>query len=153
MIYSGACSVTFRQLKPEEIVDLVVRAGLDVIEWGGDVHVPHGDVHRARQVQQMTADAGIRVASYGSYYTLAGGEKEEPDFSRVLETAVALGAPMIRVWAGDKGSANTDETYRQLVVDETCRIADLAATEDIAISYEFHSGTLTDSEITAKSTW
>ncbi len=40
---AGLVSVTFRQLSPEEIVRVAREAGLTVIEWGGDVHVPPGD--------------------------------------------------------------------------------------------------------------
>ena len=42
MIYPGLVSVTFRKLSPEEIVQLVVSSGLKGIEWGGDIHLPHG---------------------------------------------------------------------------------------------------------------
>ncbi len=63
---SGLVSVTFRQLTPSAIITLVTRAGLDGIEWGGDVHVPHGDLVRARQVRQQTIQAGLQSAAYGS---------------------------------------------------------------------------------------
>ena len=42
MLKTGVCSVTFRNLNVERIIELVVEAGLDGIEWGGDVHVPTG---------------------------------------------------------------------------------------------------------------
>ena len=41
---TGLCSVSFRKLTVEEIIAAVKDAGLDGIECGGDVHVPHGDV-------------------------------------------------------------------------------------------------------------
>jgi hypothetical protein len=43
----GLVSVTFRKLAPAAIVELAVKAQLRSIEWGGDVHVPHGDVRAA----------------------------------------------------------------------------------------------------------
>ena len=49
MIHTGLVSVTFRKLEPAEIVDLVKQAGLQGIEWGGDIHVPHGDIQRAKR--------------------------------------------------------------------------------------------------------
>ncbi len=143
MIKSGLVSVTFRKLPPEEIVDLVAQAGLDGIEWGGDIHVPHGDVKRAGEVRKMTADTGLAVAAYGSYYKV-GHEEDSVPFEDVVATAVELGAPTIRVWAGGKGSADADDEYRGLVVSESQRIADLAAREGITVSYEFHGNTLTD---------
>ncbi|MCD4699512.1 MAG: sugar phosphate isomerase/epimerase [Phycisphaerae bacterium] len=143
MIKSGLVSVTLRQLSPEEIVDLVAEAGLDGIEWGGDIHVPHGDTKRAGEVRKMTADAGLTVAAYGSYYKV-GHEKDSIPFKSVVDTAVELGAPTIRVWPGKKGSADVADEYRSLVVQDSQRIADLAARAGITVSYEFHPNTLTD---------
>lgn len=40
-------SVTFRRMKPEEILRVAARAGIEGIEWGGDVHVPAGDLAAA----------------------------------------------------------------------------------------------------------
>ena len=148
MIKSGLVSITFRQLTPEEIVALVAQAGLDGIEWGGDIHVPHGDTKRAAEVRKMTADAGLTVAAYGSYYKV-GHEADPVSFEAVVASAVELGAPTIRVWAGTKGSADADDEYRSLVVQDSQRIADLAGKEGITVSYEFHPNTLTDTNESA----
>lgn len=148
MISSGLVSITFRQLSPREIVDLVRQADLAGIEWGGDVHVPHGDVERAREVRQITADAGLQVAAYGAYYRV--GHVDTGPFEAVLETAVALGAPLIRVWAGRQGTDTADEAYLEQVVEDSRRIADLAAAEHIPIAYEFHRNTLTDTNEAAR---
>src|SRR4051812_19353813 len=99
MIHTGLASVTFRALSPDEIIRLARTAGLQGIEWGGDVHVPPGDLRRARDVHRKTLQAGMHVTSYGSYYT--SGSASQPDnvlFEAVLETALALHAPVIRVW-------------------------------------------------------
>ena len=149
-ILPGLVSVTFRKLSPAEIVALVRRAGLSGIEWGGDIHAPHGDVIRAREVRQRTIDAGLRVAAYGSYYRAGGGNPDNPDFARVLESAVALGAPTIRVWPGGIGSAKLDSDGRKRVVNDLLRIADLAAQAGLSISTEFHDGTLTDTNDSAR---
>ena len=147
MLYSGLVSITFRQLAPQDVIDLARQAGLDSIEWGGDVHVPHGDVARAREVAAQTTAAGLRVSSYGSYYRL---RREEPaPFEDVLATAVALGAPLIRVWAGDTASADVDAAERERIVQESRRIAELAAQAGVGISYEYHGNTLTDTRESA----
>lgn len=147
-IYPGLVSITFRQLSPAAIVDLVTQAQLTGIEWGGDVHAPHGDVATARRVRQQTVDAGLRVAAYGSYYRVS--HDETGPFAAVLDSAVALGAPTIRVWAGRQGSDKADEAYRQAVIDDSRRIADLAAAAGVTIAYEFHANTLTDSSASAR---
>lgn len=138
----GLVSVTFRQLSPESIVELCVKSDLQTIEWGGDVHVPPGDADTASRVGEITRESGLSITAYGSYYRLAG--VEEASFKEVLSAAVALGAPAIRVWAGNRGSADADEAFRVAVADDAMRCADLAAEKGISICYEFHGGTLTD---------
>lgn len=144
MIFSGLVSVTFRQLTPAQIVALMRQAGLQGIEWGGDIHVPHGDAGRACDVRERTEGAGLRVAAYGSYYKAGVSEGAGLAFKRVLETAVTLGAPVIRVWAGGAGSAATGAEQRAAVTADCRRIAELAAAARVGIVLEFHSGTLTD---------
>lgn len=140
MLTSGLVSITFRQLAPREIVQLAVEAGLRGIEWGGDVHVPHGDIQAARTVRQISADAGLQVIAYGSYFRFQPDQAFEP----VLETAVALGAPLIRIWAGNQPSATASAAARAMIVAESRRIAQLARQTGVSLAYEFHADTLTD---------
>ena len=143
-LHTGLVSVTFRALSAQEVVTTACRAGLEGIEWGGDVHVPHGDLSVAREVHAMTNDAGLSVVSYGSYYRAGSSEQEGLPFERVLQTAIALGAPTIRVWAGNQASAQGDAAFRDRVDQDTRRVASLAAGAGIDIAFEYHGGTLTD---------
>ncbi len=147
MLYSGLVSVTFRQFKQDEVIELAKKAGLDGIEWGGDMHVPHGDTDCAARVLKSTRNAGLKVASYGSYYRV--GEDNGFRFKQVLETAKALEAPVIRVWAGKKGSSIADEKYRDNVVKDSIAIAEAASAENIKVAFEFHKNTLTDTNESA----
>jgi len=149
MIYPGLVSVTFRKLTPVEVIGLVRKAGLVGIEWGGDLHVPHGDLARAHEVGALTRDAGLKVAAYGSYYRAGFSEENGLSFSSVLDSAVALGAPTIRVWPGMKGTHDTDGDGRLEVVADLKRIAEMAAKVGVSITLEFHGGTLTDTNISA----
>jgi sugar phosphate isomerase/epimerase len=168
----GLVSVTFRSLAPEEVVRLASSAGLELIEWGGDVHVPPGDLKRAREVATLCREAGIGIAAYGSYYRLgaadgrgekaaygrgekaadkkAAGGNAEPEFGEVLETAAALGAPRIRVWAGEKGSAETSPEERKRIVREARSIAERAADRGISVCFEYHEDSLTDTGESAR---
>jgi hypothetical protein len=121
-ILPGLVSVTFRKLTPPQIVELVSLGRLVGVEWGGDVHVPHGDLARGEEVGRMTRDAGLAVAAYGSYFEVGESEAEGLSFASVLETALALGAPLIRVWAGRSGPAQTDATTRQRIIADSQRI-------------------------------
>lgn len=149
MIRSGLVSITFRKLEPAEIARLAAMAGLEGIEWGGDVHVPHGDLANARTVRRITEESGLTVTSYGSYYCVGESEEQGLAFEKVLDTASELGAPLIRVWAGKRPSESADAAYRSKVVRESRRIADLAAAAGLTIAYEFHGNSLTDTNASA----
>lgn len=140
----GLVSITFRKLSTQEVVDLVAKAGLKALEWGGDVHVPHGDVARAKEVRRQTLDAGLFTAAYGSYYRVGVSEAKGLSFQSVLDSAEALGAPTIRVWAGDKGSADTDEAARSIIIEDALRIGEMARVRGLTVSFEYHANTLTD---------
>ncbi len=142
MYKTGLVSITFRGLSPEEIINLVKKAGLHGIEWGGDVHVPHGRIDTATEVGRKTRDAGMEVCSYGSYYRLA--ETPELSFDDVLQTALALETDIVRVWAGKKGSSEATEDYWKAVADEARILARKSADAGIKLATEWHGNTLTD---------
>jgi len=149
MLHAGLVSVTFRKLPPREVVSLAKQAGLYGIEWNGDVHLPPGDLGIAREIRELTLESGLYVAAYGSYYRVGQTGASGPSFEQVLETAVELGAPTVRVWPGTVGSDVTDDEVRWKIIQELRRIADLAAKARITISLEFHGGTLTDTNESA----
>jgi hypothetical protein len=117
-------------------------ARLQCVEWGGDVHVPVGDVGTARRVRRDCANAGIAICSYGSYYRAAPGP--EADGRAVLDTAVELGAARVRVWAGSVPSKSAAAADRAAVAADLAELAAQAAARDVSIALEYHGGTLTD---------
>lgn len=141
---TGLVSITFRQLRPKEVIRLVAQAGQQGIEWGGDVHVPHGDLRTAEQVGKATREAGLETACYGSYHRLGSDDPKNPTFAGVLETALALGTPSIRVWAGTHGSAKTSESEFARVVEEARSAGEQCADHGVRLVYEYHANTLTD---------
>lgn len=144
MLISGALSVTFRKLSPEDFIELVRQAGLETIEWGGDVHVPPGENTHAARIGESTRKAGLEVAAYGSYYRCESLATAKTDFPTVLQTAHHLGAPLIRVWPGTLGSADLTPEGRQQLVQHSRLIADMAAEQGIRVACEYHAGTVTD---------
>jgi sugar phosphate isomerase/epimerase len=145
----GLCSVTFRALSPAAIIALAGEAGIAGVEWGADKHVPAGDLRRASEIAARCRDCGLAVASYGSYIE-AG--KDGQDFSAVLDSAAALGAPNIRVWAGQRGvgSAAASPAQRSAAAEALRMMAARAAASGITLSLEFHPNTLTDTAVSAR---
>lgn len=144
MIKTGLASVTFRKLTAKDVILLAASAKIDGIEWGGDLHVPPDNCKNAREVCQMTQENGLQVAAYGSYYRVGVSENEQTAFSAILETAAALNAPVIRVWAGNRASADASAAEWDKIVGDSLRIAEAAAKQAIDIAFEYHQNTLTD---------
>jgi 3-dehydroshikimate dehydratase len=141
-VRTGLVSVTFRQLTVDEVVGVAADAGLAAIEWGGDIHVPPGDTAAADRARRLCADHGLAVAGYGSY--LRAGQCDRDEISTAVRTAVALGAPRIRVWAGTTGTDVASVDDRIAVTRGLAELAEVAADSGVEIAMEFHRNTLTD---------
>ncbi|MFC7386442.1 TIM barrel protein [Sphaerisporangium rhizosphaerae] len=142
---AGVCSVTYRALSADRVITLAARAGLAQIEWGQDAHIPLGDEAEAARVAEATRAAGLEVPSLGSYYragAIADPREDRRVWRRVLAAARALGARRVRVWAGDRASADAGPAGRRRTLDALKRCVDSAG--DLTVATEYHSGTLTD---------
>lgn len=155
----GLVSISFRAHLARSVAAAAASAGLECIEWGGDIHVPHGDIAAAREVAGMTADYGLSVSAYGSYLRLGArnvdgatvaGAPETPSHRQVLDTAAALGAPLVRVWPGWKGSGDTSQAERTAIVLEALELAEAAGQAGLKIAFEYHARTLTDTPDSAR---
>ena len=140
---TGIVSISFRKYTKEEIASCAKASGLDCIEWGGDVHTPHGDVAEAKKTVEITHGCGLEVAEYGSYYVI--GQSEGSLFGEVLASAEVLGTKMIRVWPGMNKSSDTftTEEYEKYVLDAK-RISALAKEKGVTVALECHPNSLTD---------
>lgn len=143
----GLCSVSFRNLPAAEIARRAADAGLGAIEWGGDVHVPAGDLAQAQAVARISAAAGLRCVSYGSYWRAGADDLRALD--AVLASASALGAPVVRVWAGTVDARHASLAQRRTVAEALRAGADAAAAAGLRLSLESHDGTLTSTAASA----
>jgi len=139
MIIPGLVSVTFRKKTPLEIVKLCQKAHLAAIEWGGDIHVPPTGAN-AREIRQMTADYGLTISSYGSYFRVTQPMEQ---LTACLDTAGELGTDVVRIWCGVKGSKEA-ESERGFIVDSLLACCEEARKRHLTLSLEYHGNTLTD---------
>jgi sugar phosphate isomerase/epimerase len=140
----GLLSVTFRSHTAAEIVKLATEAKLGAIEWGGDIHVPGGNLDAARRVRRLCEDCGLAISAFGSYLRAGVKAAENLSCTAVLDSAAELGTKVVRVWAGVRGSAEASREDRDAVVDGLAELCDLSAPRGMQIATEFHGGTLTD---------
>lgn len=140
----GLCSVTFRSLSPQAVIDLAAANGIKAIEWGADIHAPPGDLDKARDVAERTARAGLIISSYGSYIFAPDFAPE--DVTAVLDTAGALGTGHIRIWPGHRKRSSMDYSLaeRRKATQALADVARRAEDYGITIGLEYHPNSLTD---------
>lgn len=136
----GLVSISFRALKPEEIITWSKKSGLSAVEWGGDVHVPSGNAGTALAVGEATRKAGLRMPEYGSYYKI--GYNDPHDIEGVINSANLLGTRTIRLWAYTKSVSAASPAEYEAAVADAKRICSLAP--DMTFSLECHNGSLTE---------
>lgn len=140
MLRAGLVSATFKKHPADEVIVLAGSAGLSGIEWSENHHLEKGNTAMAREIRLRSLDAGLAVASYGSYYRLG----QHMDFRPSMESAVALGAPYIRIWAGTKPSSQVGADEFDHLVREAKDAAHLAQDNGMVVALEWHKNTLTD---------
>lgn len=145
MLKTGICSITMRQLQLQQLVALARQAGLDSIEWGGDVHVPPGKPAIAREARRLTEEAGLKVSSYGSYFRIVDPSGQPLPFAPVLDTALELGTDTIRIWAGQDPSDSVTPAHRANLVVALQEALVNAEQHGVRLALEFHANTLSDS--------
>jgi sugar phosphate isomerase/epimerase len=149
MIIPGMVSATFRAQSAEWIIERCKMAKLQAVEWSENAHVFPDDVTGAAVLYEKTKAAGLDIAAYGSYYRLGQQEQPEDCFLKSLKSAIALKAPVIRIWAGSKPSSEVSEEELTALSKEASLIAEMAQEHQIKIALEWHKNTLTDTNESA----
>jgi len=143
------CSIAFRERLLEYTLDVAADIGFQGVEiWGREPHISeHFDASRVNAVRRMVEERGLRVPVFGSYLRLGATHSNSAGtvaLKDVLQTAAALGAPIIRVWASDVGSDEADEHIWRNTVSEAKEAAASAAKMGLVLAAEMHSNTLAD---------
>ena len=146
MFNSGVVSVSFRPNSIDEIIKAANGANLSLVEWGSDVHAPAGDVTLAEKIKADSEKSGIKTPTYGSYFRV--GVTPNAEFPKYLESAKALGASVIRIWAYKSVKATEGEEWEKVVAaaKEICKMAEPYG---IKVCLECHNGSITEDYKTA----
>ncbi len=140
MIVPGLVSATFKGRPVDDVLRIAKKAGLAAIEWSENHHIPKGDLSFARDAAARTSDMGFELAGYGSYYRLGQGM----DIRESLDTAAAMGAGQMRIWAGSKASSDLDPDERKVLMEELSKAVQVAESYKVVLNLEWHKNTLTD---------
>lgn len=137
----GMTSLTLGGYTPAQVITVAKEAGIQGIEWGvSEGHMALKDAQRAQIIRKLSQESGIEIFSLGAYCYME--DREECD--QVLETAVLLGAPVIRIWAGTKPPCECEESYKDLIAKNTFYMAERAVKRGIKLGFEYHPWTLTE---------
>lgn len=137
----GFASVTFRRIgSREEIIKIAKKAGTDLIEWGGDVHVK--TLSDAREAYKICSANGVRIGSYGSYYRVGSFERKKR--REACEIAAEMRAGTLRVWLGGAGSRKTSGEERKRLLDDARELCSVAGEYGLIVAPERHGGTYND---------
>jgi len=141
MLYSGLCSISFRNLSCEEIVEICKKASIQSIEWGSDVHLPIGDFVRAKQVKKLCDENHILTRSYGTYFEC----ENSTIFEEYCKIAAILDAKVLRIWAGNKNKEDYSLEEENALIKVIQECADIAKKYNQNIGFEFHHTTYCNS--------
>lgn len=137
----GMTSVTFRNKTVSEIVDIVKKAELEVIEWGADVHCPCDDTDALALAYNETVKAKLSVSSYGTYFRL--GVSETVEFETICEAAKILNTDTVRIWAYNKNPSDITAEEYENCIQQALELSEIAQKYSLTVCFEYHRGTLT----------
>ncbi len=133
----GLCSVTFRKKSAAQVVLIAKKAGIEYIEWGGDVHIKNTE--EARIVKSICDNEGVKISSYGSYFNSA--EYDEAQWTEICEIASVMSAASIRIWLGKKDSEETNDSEYLTLLNNTKKMCDIAKKYSLLVCPECHDNT------------
>ena len=145
----GICSIAFKDRSAAQALRAIAAAGADGVElWGQPPHLPFPvDEGWCADLRGQADDLGLSFCALGSYYRPGG----HPSYGgrpvtkeNQIAAARALGAPIVRIWAGNASRQATAPAARERLYAEIRDFADAARDAGIRVVLERHSGTLTE---------
>ena len=133
----GLCSVTFRKKTVQEIVDIAKKAGVEYIEWGGDIHIK--TLEDAKKAKALCKENNIKISSYGSYFNCA--EYDESKWTEICQITKEMRANSVRIWLGKKDSEKTSEQEYNIILENTKKMCEIAEEFSLLVCPECHDNT------------
>lgn len=142
MFTPGLVSISFRSLRPEEILQHMKKAGLCCVEWGSDVHAPKDGLSRLQEIAALQKQYGIPCCSYGTYFKL--GRDDTAELEPYFAAAKILGTEILRLWCGTKSYLDYTEEEKATLFAQCRKAAAMAENHGMTLCMECHPKTFTD---------
>lgn len=142
MYEAGLVSISYRELDFEEVLRIMVDAGLKYVEWGSDAQAPQNDIQKLQKIAEAQTKLGIQCCSYGTYFYLGVTPIEElPDYIRA---AKLLGTNVLRLWAGKKNPETCTLQEKEMLFNQSKLAAEMAEAAGVTLCLECHRNTYTE---------
>lgn len=141
MIKTGVTTVTFRKLPFGEVLKLLRRTDIDGVEWGVCAeHFSVEDKAALCAIKEFCAEQQLEVFSLATYCDLSNAE----EFAGLVAAAEAIGAPVMRVWAGKTCRSGISDGEYAAICARARELCGCAKEKNVRIGLEFHPNTLTN---------
>jgi sugar phosphate isomerase/epimerase len=132
----------------EDFVDLCARLELDGTEPTSYYFPTPVSPAQLRQLRKRALLLGLTVSgtAIGNTFTHPPGPELEKEIAHVkawIDHAVDLGAPTIRIFAGDVQKGTTEEQARRFTIDAIERSCEYAGERGVMLALENHGGIVT----------
>jgi hypothetical protein len=141
MIRLGLSAQAFPTKSPQDVVRIAVAAGLEGVEWAAESHLSPGDRKAAEALLMETLKAGLSIVSFAALYRALPEGEHGLGFEAILDTASALQAPIVRIFAGSSARGRAGPSDRAPLLDELRRLGDLAGQRGITVCLSLSRGT------------
>jgi sugar phosphate isomerase/epimerase len=139
----------------EEAVAAAVRYGYDAIEWrlaDGAIIEPDTPPAVWRRLREVPAANGIALACLDTSYRIVQASPKERKavtqaVQRMIDMAVELGAPLLRVFGGPLPPGTTRSSLLAPTAEVLHTICTYAAERDITIALETHDSWSTSADL------
>jgi sugar phosphate isomerase/epimerase len=141
----GLCTIAYQEHPLEEALDRAAAIQFDGVElWGKPPHLaPGAGEADGRGIGEAIRGRGLEAAVFGSY--LRGVEEPfAPAMEGLLAVAGGLGAPLVRVWAADRGSDRAEDPLYALTARNLMMVCARGADLGLRFVLERHGNTLAD---------
>jgi 3-dehydroshikimate dehydratase len=144
MIRLGLCSGACITRDIKAVIATAVAAHLDAVEWAADMHIGAGDLKTAGETMIATLMAGLTTGSYATLYRAGVEDDGYRHFDALLETASALQAPIMRIYACADHRKGSEAEMLDVVASCLRNLGDRAAKKGITLCLSMGRGTCLD---------
>ncbi len=138
-------------MTPEDFIDLCAEYPLDGVELTSYFlpdPAPAGYLYSLRR-RAFLLGLTVSGTAIGNTFTHPPGEKRDEQMAytkRWIDRAAELGAPTIRIFAGDVQKGTTEAQARQWCIDAIREACAYAATRGVILALENHGGIVTTAD-------